>query len=77
MCKICIENKDNKCVGNLAMGRKRKDEKTGKVSVRLELEGQLREKFLTLMKSRGATTYKDLCHILITEAYQELEEKEK
>lgn len=59
------------------MGRKRKDEPTESVSVRLDLTGQLKEKFLELKKIKGATTYKSLCHILITEAYQEAQQASK
>lgn len=55
------------------MGRKPKTEQNNKpASVRLDLTGDLKRKFLELKKFYGATTNKSLCHILIAQKYEEV-----
>jgi len=50
------------------MPKKRKD----KVTVRLNLTGELMRKFLELKGWYGATSYRNLCHMLITEKYEQM-----
>lgn len=56
-------------------GRKPKGADVDKLSIRMELTGELKDKFIALMKVKGATTRKGLCHILITEAYEKIQRR--
>lgn len=62
-------------LGGVSLGRKSKEMKRESLVVRLELKGYLKEKFDFLMKIYGASTYKSLVELLITERYEQIKNK--
>jgi hypothetical protein len=62
-------------LGDVSLGRKSKEMKRESLVVRLELKGYLKEKFDFLMKIYGASTYKSLVELLITERYEQIKNK--
>jgi len=57
------------------MGRMSRDQKRDKIVVRLDLSGYLKEKFDYLMTRYGASTYKGLIEMLITEKYEQMNQR--
>ena len=47
-----------------------------KIQIRLDLEGELAEKFKIVKREKGLENNTDLLRLLITEAFKEIEKKE-
>jgi len=62
-------------LGGVSLGRRSKEGERESLVIRLELRGYLKEKFDFLMKLYGASTYKSLVELLITERYEQIKNK--